>query len=143
MPYERTSGFIGMLLHFRYFADVIGEQSGIPVMRRKPTKDESEEFREVVGNDKELKNKLGLLTDEGAYIKEVRFLPDGTKWYTLEQRYYKGMSNSPTWHWSTVEPTLDEKFRGIYNLLFDLEIYSERRLREIYVNKLKEYMKEE
>lgn len=42
----------------------------------------------------------------------------------LDQSWFKGESNTPTHRYTLVNSNGTEKFVGIYNILFDMKIYS-------------------
>lgn len=139
MDFKVASKFIEMILSFRWYHPVAGEMCNIPYLKRKPTKTEVDKVHATI---MENRSRLGLLTDEDVWVKEVRFLPNGKKWFWVEQTWFKGMANSPSHRSGCVSDNGYEKFDGMYNLLFDSGIYSIDGIVQLYANALQEHVDE-
>lgn len=125
MGFKRVSSFIELVLHFN--------KTSVPVLKRNPTTEESKVIEEIVDANRE---GLGLVKDEYASVKEVRYFIGGTKWFVLDQYWFKGESNTPTHRYTLVNSNGTEKFEGIYNALFDTGIYSLTDFIEYLTNSL-------
>lgn len=140
-----SKNFIDLILHMRYFHGVCGEMCKIPYYKRKPTKEEEKIIEETINSDRK---RYGLVSDEYARVSEVRYLDDEHKWYVVRQEWFKGMSNSPTVREMAFKFYFDKEkygankclpFAGIYNELFDMEIYSiDSLIRFFYEKSIKE-----
>lgn len=139
LGFDTVSSFIDMIIHMTYYS--YGTKcDAVKVFQRKPSNEEREEVEEIVNKDK---NYYGLLSDEYAILDKVLYLDDEHYWYHIKQTWFKGMSESPSHKTCNIlnekcyendRPyfTHYKKFDGVFNMLFDMKIYSMNRLIDFY-----------
>lgn len=116
---------------------IVNTSNRIPTFERKPSKWEIEVLDQYFNqhpNKIKHRNQYNLVSDEYVTVKIAHFLNPQNCWFLLEQSWFKGMSNSPTHHYQLVQIKDQEvqPFEGIYNILYELAIYSEVALRNYY-----------
>lgn len=143
LGYNYVSSFIDLILHMKSHHCVAGEICLVPYYSIKyPSTDVTKEIEELANSDKE---KYGLMKDEYASVIEIRYLDDKHIWYVIDQQWFKGESNTPThrsklfkYNKSNVKYcSYLSEFTGIYNELFDMEIFSLHKLIDFYYNNSK------
>lgn len=143
MDFKFTSSFIDMIIQNRWLHPVCGEMCSVPKFEMKPSKENQEYIKNIEQIVNENRKDFGLLEDEYAYVDKVFYFDDEHKWYSLRQEWFKGMSESPStrtvlikYHHSPVKYcSTCSKFEGIYNELFDIDIYSMNNLVRFFFEK--------
>lgn len=121
--FDATSSFINMVICLGNIVSII---------HRKPTKEEKEQIEKYANNDTK---RYKLLSDEYASLKSVCFIPTCEPWYHVQQEWFKGMSNSPSYKTANLRINGDN-FEGVYNMLVDNKIYSINKLLYLYAEEL-------
>jgi hypothetical protein len=137
MSFKTSSSLIDMILHFKSYHTVCGEMCNIPFLIRTPTEEEVFVIEEMVNKNRSL---YGLATDEYASLFKVKYIPRCKELFVVKQTWFKGMSNSPTCNYANLHKD-GSKVEGIYNMLFDAEIYSIVGLTKSYADELQKTIK--
>ena len=122
--FDATSAFINLVLQTTRHTAGGCSVSCMPVLERRPTEQEREKIEKKINSDRKA---YGLLPDEYASVKTVRYYYGVPAWYVAMQTWYKGEGNSLSCKIARVSVD-GEALKSTYDTMYDMGIRSVRGL---------------
>lgn len=121
LDFEYTSDFINLIMNTSSVKYFVGRTADIDIKKEiEFNEDEKKNIEEIINKNRNNYTDI----DEFCSLINIFIIPKyDKKIYVMKQTWFKGMSNSSDFNYFCITED-GEKYNGMYNVLFDLKIYT-------------------
>lgn len=121
LDFEYTSDFINLIMNTSSVKYFVGRTADIDIKKEiEFNEDEKKNIEEIINKNRNNYTDI----DEFCSLINIFIIPKyDKKIYVMKQTWFKGMSNSSDFNYFCITED-GKKYNGMYNVLFDLKIYT-------------------